>query len=82
VTWDARKIDDRTYHRRRLIITAFTSLSSVGLGGLRLSDIADRGWQLKDWLAAGYAFMAVYFGRMAVLEFQLMRQATVPEGRR
>jgi hypothetical protein len=78
VIWDARKIDDYTLHRRRFVLAVFTSVLAIGLVALRLSDIAERGWEIKDWVAAAvWLLLAVYVGRNAASELRAMRRSVV-----
>jgi len=74
--WDARKISDKAYHRRRLVIACFALV-----GGLML--LAGSGMGLLDALsfrdafgAAGAFVFLAYFGRMALHEYGEMKTSS------
>ena len=73
--WDARKIDDHAYRRRRVVIATVAIMASGIVVVSHLIDIAQRGWKVTDAFAVLWAGLAAYFARMAVSEFRLMRRA-------
>ena len=71
--WDARKIGDRAYHRRRLVL-AYSGL----VGGLMLLAGSGMGlfgaFSLKDVFGAAAALVLLaYYGRLALHEYEEMK---------
>ena len=59
--WDARKLDDYHYHRRRIIVESIGIALSLSLVALRLSDLGSREWRFADVLQLSWGALAVYF---------------------
>ena len=71
--WDARKLDDYHYHRRRIIAETAIIAMSLGLLVLRLDDIGGREWRLADALQLSWGAVVIYFAfllRRSIAAFQ------------
>ena len=71
--WDARKLSDRSYHRRRLVLFAALVLIGSGLLVIRVADIAERGWQTRDFLSIAWIGIVIYAVLMAKRELRAMQ---------
>ena len=74
--WDARKLSDWAYHRRRFLSALFVTVLFAGLLVLRSTDVVERGWRASDVVLIGTWLVAIlYFGWMAKFELGEMRKA-------
>jgi hypothetical protein len=73
VIWDARKLSDRTYHRRRLILFIISGLLGLGLVTLRGMDIAAGQTKTSDLASvAVWLGLVAYAALMGTREFRAM----------
>lgn len=74
--WDARKISDKAYHRRRFVIACFALVGGLMLlagSGMGLFDTLS----FRDAFAAAWALVILaYFGRMALHEYRGMNSSS------
>lgn len=74
LVWNARKLDDRGYHQRRLGLSIVAILLVTVVLTFRLSDVAERGWSARDAIAfGGFAVLIAFCARTAASELQQLR---------
>ena len=74
MTWDAHKISDRAYHRRRLILMAIMGAVGLGLIAMRAKDIVSGNADLWSFLSLavwlGFTLYAIVVGRVELRALQ------------
>ncbi|MBX3564679.1 MAG: hypothetical protein KF730_08900 [Sphingomonas sp.] len=72
--WDARKIDDMTYHRRRAVLGGLGVLMTLYLLAERFADHGLELGTLRWLVITANLGMLVFFGRMLINELIEMRR--------
>jgi|KBSSwiStaDraftv2_1062776.scaffolds.fasta_scaffold728417_2 hypothetical protein len=75
--WDARKVSDRVYHRRRLVLATIIGILGLGLVVIRAEDITSGNANAWDFLSmAVWLGMAVYATVVGRYELRAMQASS------
>ena len=74
--WDARDIDDRTYHRRRFILAIVLGVIGLALVASRVQHIRSVHSNVWDFISVAiWLGMIVYAVLLGMREFRAMQQS-------